>query len=175
MARTLHSMSRRKQGALLALCVGALVAPTHALSGVTIVSYMALAIMLGSAFFFYFGIYAPRNGFLLVGNMLCVAANVVFVMMLVDQQGNDTWIVAFAAMALANTYSTLVVLKKFKEEGCGDDEDSDAEDSEAEAAAEIERIRKVANENMRVMDKGTRKTQARQRRAQRAKATARHN
>ena len=49
--------------------------------------------------------------------MLCVAANVVFVMMLVDQQGNDTWIVAFAAMALANTYSTLVVLKKFKEEG----------------------------------------------------------
>ena len=167
-----------RAGALAAVVLCGGMAPAHALSGVTILSYMALAVMCGSAFFLYLGMYAPRNGFLLLGNMLCVAANVVFVMMLVEQEGNDTWIVCFAAMALANTYSTLCVIKKYKEQGCGSDSGSDDEgeegDSEAEGAAEAKRLKAAAGGGDAAAvgsgNKAARKQTARKRRLQRSKA-----
>ena len=165
-----HAPSRA--GALAAVVMLGSWQPAAALSGVTIVSYMALVTILADLLFLYLGLYAPRNFFLLMGNMLCVAANCVFVMMLAEQQGNDYWLVGFVALAIANTVGTLSVLKKYKEQGCASDSDSEDEDGYSEGEGEGDEGEADEKHDPAIMDKATRRAKngARRRRKQRSKA-----
>lgn len=168
-----RSLAPSRAGVLAAVVVLGTWQPAAALSGVTIVSYMALVTIVADLLFLYLGLYAPRNFFLLMGNMLCVAANCVFVMMLAEQQGNDSWLVGFVALAVANTVGTLSVLKKYKEQGCASDSDSEDEDgySEGEGEGDEGGTAAAPKHDPAIMDKATRRAKngARRRKAQRRK------
>lgn len=60
------------------------------------------------------GINLERNAFLLVGNMLCIAGCVIFIMMIIDMEGNPNYIPVFGILALYNAYSTIQLIVRYR-------------------------------------------------------------
>lgn len=55
---------------------------------------------------------------------------IVFIMMIMDMDGNPNWALGFAALAVWNVYSFLVGVNKYRVEGCDDSDDESEPESE---------------------------------------------
>jgi hypothetical protein len=108
---------------------------------------------LGTLFFSFFGHARPRDFFLTIGLVACVAGNLAFIAFLAEnddggglggareagKKGNDTMVTLFGGLALFALYGLSVQLWKYKRDGFLDDEDDDDDDAE-----EAEKKRRAA-------------------------------
>jgi hypothetical protein len=105
----------------------------------------AWGLVLGTAFFAFFGIKTSKDFFLMMGLIACTMGNVVFALWLWEQAGegtgkgtgsNDTMATAYLALAALSLYGIYCQFQMYREEGCGldDDDDEEGEQEEEDAA-----------------------------------------
>ena len=105
---------------------------------------------LGTLFFAFFGQNRPRDFFLTIGLVACIAGDLAFVAFLAENEGgegapradgrrgNETMTTLFVGFALFALYGLASQLWKYKEDGFLDDDEDDDEEVEKQRAAAAE-------------------------------------
>ena len=102
-------------------------------SNATVLSIFAVLQIAGTLLFAWMGVYADKDFFLLLGNVVCAFGAGVWVVMLLEEQGNPTWVTVFLVLGALSLYAVGVLFNKYRTEGI-DDSDSDSDAGEEDVA-----------------------------------------
>lgn len=100
----------------------------------TILSIFALLQVLGTLLFAWLGVYGEKDFFLLLGNLVCLLGCGVWVVMLLEENGNPTWITVYVVLGCVSVYAIAALFHKYRREGVEeDDSESEGEEDETQA------------------------------------------
>ncbi len=108
----------------------AIVSANDGISTQTLVNIITVALILGTAFFWYTSVTAERSYFLVLGSFCCALGNGIFGVMIAEEQGNPTWGVAYGCLMLASVHAVYEQFVKYRRHGVFSDSDSDDEEGD---------------------------------------------